>query len=175
MISRPECVVDSDCPSRLACMQETCRDPCPALSPCGRNAECSVQNTAPSRTMVCMCRPGYVGDANVACNLRKIFTWANTLYIYYFYLLALVETAVHFSLVIHSVARFAPCPASCFRKAGLAVYFFRMETFSQSKCVYSITSTLTVAYHVILQFCASLGLSKEKGKVFFLLRGLNLV
>jgi hypothetical protein len=21
--------------------------------------------------MVCMCRPGYVGDANVACNLRK--------------------------------------------------------------------------------------------------------
>ncbi len=118
VISRPECVVDSDCPSRLACMQETCRNPCPALSPCGRNAECSVQNTAPSRTMVCMCLPGYVGDANVACNLRKTFTWANTLYIYYFYLLALVETAVRFSLVMHSVAIFAPCPASCFRKAG---------------------------------------------------------
>jgi hypothetical protein len=73
-------------------------------------------------------------------------------FFYYFYLLALVETAVSFSLVMHSVTLFAPCPASCFRTAGLAVYFFRIETFSQSKCVYSITCTLPVAYHVILQF-----------------------
>ena len=89
--------MDSDCPSRLACMQETCRDPCPALSPCGRNAECSVQNTAPSRTMVCMCRPGYVGDANVACNLRKTFTWANTLYIFLLFLFQLCCIVLLFS------------------------------------------------------------------------------
>ena len=68
---QPECRVDADCPSRLACLSEVCRDPCAVLSPCGQNADCTVQNTLPQRTMVCMCRPGYVGDADVACNLRK--------------------------------------------------------------------------------------------------------
>ena len=68
----PECRVDSDCPSRLACLNEVCRNPCTTLNPCGVNAECTVQNTLPQRTMVCMCRPGYIGDADVACNLRKI-------------------------------------------------------------------------------------------------------
>ena len=71
---QPECRVDADCPSRLACLSEVCRDPCQVLSPCGQNADCTVQNTLPQRTMVCMCRPGYVGDADVACNLRKIRT-----------------------------------------------------------------------------------------------------
>ena len=68
----PECRVDADCPSRLACLNEVCRDPCAVLSPCGQNADCTVQNTLPQRTMICMCRPGYVGDADVACNLRKM-------------------------------------------------------------------------------------------------------
>ena len=67
----PECRVDADCPSRLACLQEVCRDPCSVLTPCGINAQCTVQNTLPQRTMICMCNPGYVGDADVACNLRK--------------------------------------------------------------------------------------------------------
>ena len=69
----PECRIDGDCPSRLACLNEVCRDPCAVLAPCGINAECSVQNTLPQRTMLCMCLPGYVGDADVACNLRKIY------------------------------------------------------------------------------------------------------
>ena len=55
----------------MACLNEVCRNPCTALTPCGINAECTVQNTLPQRTMMCMCRPGYVGDADVACNLRK--------------------------------------------------------------------------------------------------------
>ena len=67
----PECRVDGDCPSRMACLQEVCRNPCTTLNPCGINADCTVQNTLPQRTMICMCRPGYVGDADVACNLRK--------------------------------------------------------------------------------------------------------
>ena len=70
---KPECTVDADCPSRLACLNEVCRNPCTTLTPCGQNAECTVQNTLPQRTMVCMCIPGYVGDADIACNLRKIF------------------------------------------------------------------------------------------------------
>ena len=75
---QPECRVDADCPSRLACLQEVCRNPCTSLGPCGQNAECTVQNTLPSRTMVCMCIPGYVGDADIACNLRKIVSDAVT-------------------------------------------------------------------------------------------------
>ena len=71
-VPEPECRVDGDCPSRQACLQEVCRNPCTELKPCGRNAECSVQNTLPQRTMVCMCIPGYVGDADVYCELRKI-------------------------------------------------------------------------------------------------------
>ena len=70
-VIEPECRVDGDCPSRQACLQEVCRNPCTELKPCGRNAECSVQNTLPQRTMVCMCIPGYVGDADVYCELRK--------------------------------------------------------------------------------------------------------
>ena len=69
----PECRIDGDCPSRLACLNEVCRNPCAVLAPCGINAECSVQNTLPQRTMLCTCLPGYVGDADVACNLRKIY------------------------------------------------------------------------------------------------------
>ena len=71
-IAEPECRVDSDCPSRLACLNEHCQNPCTTLSPCGVNAECTVQNTLPQRTMICMCLPGYVGDANTLCSLRKI-------------------------------------------------------------------------------------------------------
>lgn len=71
-IAEPECRVDSDCPSRLACLNEHCQNPCATLSPCGVNAECTVQNTLPQRTMICMCLAGYVGDANTLCSLRKI-------------------------------------------------------------------------------------------------------
>ena len=39
---RPECVLDSDCPSNLACTGEKCRDPCSGA--CGPAAECEVIN-----------------------------------------------------------------------------------------------------------------------------------
>lgn len=53
---RPECVINSDCPSYQACIQSKCRDPCPGA--CGQNAECTAINHLPS----CNCRPGYSGD-----------------------------------------------------------------------------------------------------------------
>ena len=66
-------VVDADCPSRMTCLNEGCRNPCTTLTPCGQNAECTVKNTLSQRTMVCMCIPAYVGDADIACSLRKKF------------------------------------------------------------------------------------------------------
>lgn len=61
---RPECVVNTDCPSHLSCITEKCRDPCPGS--CGYNAECRVQNHIPT----CTCIIGYTGDPFTQCSPR---------------------------------------------------------------------------------------------------------
>lgn len=58
---RPECLMNSDCPSNQACLSSHCRDPCPGV--CGNNAQCSVVNHIP----VCVCIQGYVGDPFQSC------------------------------------------------------------------------------------------------------------
>lgn len=59
---RPECLIHADCPTRLACLQSKCRDPC--TGSCGFNARCTVINHQP----VCSCEPGYQGDPFSGCN-----------------------------------------------------------------------------------------------------------
>lgn len=59
---RPECVLSSDCPSQLACIQQRCRDPCPGS--CGHGAECRVLNHVP----VCTCATGLTGDPFFRCD-----------------------------------------------------------------------------------------------------------
>lgn len=61
--------MDSDCASKLACFNGDCRNPCYETKPCGPNAECTVVDTLPHRTMSCQCIPGYVGDADIQCKL----------------------------------------------------------------------------------------------------------
>lgn len=63
---RPECTVNSDCPSNKACMQERCKDPCPGS--CGFDAECSVLNHVPN----CRCREGFSGDPFSQCRLIPV-------------------------------------------------------------------------------------------------------
>lgn len=58
---RPECTINADCPTQLACINEKCGDPCAGA--CGQNTECRVINHTPN----CVCLQGYVGDAFVAC------------------------------------------------------------------------------------------------------------
>lgn len=60
---RPECVLNSDCPSNRACVRNKCVDPCPGT--CGQNADCQVVNHLPS----CTCRQGYTGDPYRYCSL----------------------------------------------------------------------------------------------------------
>ena len=60
---RPECTINADCPSSLACVNLHCVDPCPGV--CGVNAQCRVINHAPT----CTCNPGYRGDPFTACSL----------------------------------------------------------------------------------------------------------
>lgn len=69
-----ECQTDGECPSKLACFNGHCDDPCLVIKPCGTNAKCSVIDTLPFRTMTCECLPGFVGNAYVECTPRKIFS-----------------------------------------------------------------------------------------------------
>lgn len=65
------CRVDADCPSKHACFDGDCKNPCYVTKPCGSNAVCSVVDSLPHRTMVCTCIEGYVGDAEKECKLGK--------------------------------------------------------------------------------------------------------
>jgi hypothetical protein len=67
IVVQPQCTVDADCASKLACFSGTCRNPCIETKPCAVNAACTVVDTLPLRTMSCSCLPGFVGDADVEC------------------------------------------------------------------------------------------------------------
>lgn len=65
---KPQCVFDTDCPSKLACIQSECVNPCERLSPCHPSAQCSVIDTVPVRTMICTCPEGWVPNENGECH-----------------------------------------------------------------------------------------------------------
>lgn len=67
----PQCTVDADCPSKLACFNNVCKNPCIETRPCGPHAICSVVDSLPLRTMVCTCEPGFVGNADIGCKQGK--------------------------------------------------------------------------------------------------------
>lgn len=77
---RPECVLNTDCPSNRACIRNKCLDPCPGT--CAANAECQVVNHLPS----CSCPFSYTGDPFVLCKvfveLRKLGDFITQLYLY---------------------------------------------------------------------------------------------
>lgn len=58
---RPECTINSECPSDKACFNEKCQDPC--LGACGLNSKCSVFN----HIAQCSCLENYNGDPFVSC------------------------------------------------------------------------------------------------------------
>lgn len=70
---RPECVINQDCPSHLACVNNKCKDPC--AGSCGYNAQCAVFNHQPT----CTCLQGYEGDPFAGCNpvIRKFLIFAS--------------------------------------------------------------------------------------------------
>jgi hypothetical protein len=71
---RPECVVNSDCPSNRACVNQKCTDPCPGS--CGFNADCRVANHQP----VCACQPKFTGDPYSSCRPIPVGKSYNTLF-----------------------------------------------------------------------------------------------
>ena len=63
---KPECVINSECPSNQACINEKCRDPCPGS--CGADANCFVMNHTP----VCTCPEGFTGDPFTYCHPKPV-------------------------------------------------------------------------------------------------------
>lgn len=67
-----QCTVDADCPSKMACFNNVCKNPCIETRPCGAHAVCSVVDSLPLRTMVCSCEPGFMGNADIGCKQGNI-------------------------------------------------------------------------------------------------------
>ena len=63
---KPECTTDPECPDHLACIRETCQNPC-FTTTCGVNAECRVTR----HRAICYCKQGYEGDPYRICEERK--------------------------------------------------------------------------------------------------------
>lgn len=59
---RPECTINSECSSNLACINERCSDPC--IGSCGLNSICTVVKHSP----VCTCKNGYSGNPFSVCS-----------------------------------------------------------------------------------------------------------
>lgn len=68
----PLCTMDSECATGLACFNGKCLNPCLETEPCGINADCIVIDTLPLRTMSCVCRAGFIGDAESECRRGNV-------------------------------------------------------------------------------------------------------
>lgn len=72
---RPECTVNSDCPSSSACINQKCQNPC--IGSCGSNTECTVASHIP----LCTCTHGFIGDPFRGCyeqpQCKNKWLWAN--------------------------------------------------------------------------------------------------
>lgn len=59
---RPQCAVNSDCPTNRACINQKCKDPC--IHSCGLDALCHVVSHNP----ICMCPENFPeGDPFIRC------------------------------------------------------------------------------------------------------------
>ena len=64
---QPECVINSDCPTNKACLDNQCVDPCDFNAICGLNALCSVSHHAAS----CRCPDKFFGNPFIHCILKR--------------------------------------------------------------------------------------------------------
>lgn len=59
---RPECTMDSDCPTTLACICDKCQNPCNGA--CAPNSHCTVLY----HRAHCLCDDGFTGDPYTGCS-----------------------------------------------------------------------------------------------------------
>lgn len=70
---KPECTINAECSSNLACIREKCIDPC--VGSCGLLALCVVTNHIP----ICTCAEDFTGDPFTRCipKPKGLFTKKN--------------------------------------------------------------------------------------------------
>ena len=71
-IEEPECRVDADCATKLACIGESCQNPCRVSNPCRGNQRCEVKDSLPTRIVACVCPKGQVFGDNGECKSGKL-------------------------------------------------------------------------------------------------------
>ena len=74
-IPEPECRVDQDCQSKLACIDESCQNPCRINNPCTGEQQCVVKDTLPTRTVACVCPEGTVVSDRGHCQKGNNSDW----------------------------------------------------------------------------------------------------
>ena len=67
VVDEPECEVDRDCSSQLACIDTTCQNPCRVNNPCLGEQQCVVKDTLPTRSVACICPDGSLFGNNGQC------------------------------------------------------------------------------------------------------------
>lgn len=65
--TEPECRVDADCPSQLACFNQHCENPCAKPNICAAEQTCSVFDSLPLRTVMCKCPIDTITDNTGHC------------------------------------------------------------------------------------------------------------
>lgn len=64
----PECRVDSDCPSQLVCIRESCQNPCIVQNPCIGSQTCVVKESGSQfKSVACECPQGLIYGDNGEC------------------------------------------------------------------------------------------------------------
>lgn len=63
----PECRSDQECPSKFACFNGYCENPCTKTNVCLADQTCMVVDTLPVRTMICSCGNDMITDNNGRC------------------------------------------------------------------------------------------------------------
>lgn len=86
---RPECVMDEDCSTDLACICDKCKSPCDGT--CGPNAHCTVLY----HKAHCVCNEGFNGDPFSGCQyiLCKILFISSLVFLFNYY--SLISSLVH--------------------------------------------------------------------------------
>ena len=64
--------MDGDCPSKHACIDQRCQNPCIVRNPCSGAQTCVVTDSLPIRTVGCVCPDGSVSGTSGDCVKGKI-------------------------------------------------------------------------------------------------------
>ena len=59
--------MDGDCPSKHACIDQRCQNPCIVRNPCSGAQTCVVTDSLPIRTVGCVCPDGSVSGTSGEC------------------------------------------------------------------------------------------------------------